>query len=132
TYNFFDGMRIYNTAKAHQLLHWAGLQRKQTELKLAMFEAYFSNKANLEDPETLLDIAESCGLDRDKASEILTEDRYLDQIRDEETKWRHMGITGVPATILENQYLISGAQEPAYFQRALEQLISDLQSGKVG
>ena len=36
-----DG-RVYNTFDAHRLLHWAGLEGRQQELKLALFEAYFT------------------------------------------------------------------------------------------
>ena len=34
--------RIYNTFDAHRLLHWAGLEGKQLELKQALLNAYFA------------------------------------------------------------------------------------------
>ena len=36
-----DG-RVYNTFDAHRLLHWAGLEGRQHQLKLALFDAYFT------------------------------------------------------------------------------------------
>src|SRR6478609_9647419 len=38
--------RIYNTFDAHRLLHWAGEQGKQRELKMALFSAYFTAGEN--------------------------------------------------------------------------------------
>ena len=35
--------RVYNTFDAHRLLHWAGLEGRQRELKLALFEAKFTD-----------------------------------------------------------------------------------------
>ena len=40
TFDYFDGMRMVNTFRAHQLLHWASEQGRQTELKLALFELF--------------------------------------------------------------------------------------------
>ena len=37
-----DDGKVYNTFDAHRLLHWAGLEGRQHELKLALFEAYFT------------------------------------------------------------------------------------------
>ena len=41
TFDYFDAMRMVNTFRAHQLLHWAGEQGRQTELKLELFDAFF-------------------------------------------------------------------------------------------
>ncbi|WP_459665465.1 DsbA family protein, partial [Novosphingobium sp. 11B] len=51
-----DESRIYNTFDAHRLLHWAGEQGRQSELKHALFEAYFTQGANVSRHEVLLDV----------------------------------------------------------------------------
>ena len=38
--SYHEGKRIVNTFRAHQLIHWAQTQGRQTELQLALFEAY--------------------------------------------------------------------------------------------
>src|ERR1700760_817042 len=48
-----EDSRIYNSFDAHRLLHWAGLKGKAVELKLALFEAYFTDSANISDPDVL-------------------------------------------------------------------------------
>lgn len=42
TFNFNDGKRIVNTRDAHILLAYAKESDKQTQLKMRLFEAYFS------------------------------------------------------------------------------------------
>ncbi|PHX44450.1 disulfide bond formation protein DsbA, partial [Pseudomonas sp. NZIPFR-PS2] len=67
-----DGQsRIYNTFDAHRLLHWAGLEGLQYNLKEALFKAYFTDGQNPSDHATLAIIAESVGLDIQRAAEIL-------------------------------------------------------------
>ena len=63
TFDYFDGMRMVNTFRAHQLLHWADGQGRQTELKLALFEAFFSRREDVNDPGCWLAVAARAGLD---------------------------------------------------------------------
>jgi predicted DsbA family dithiol-disulfide isomerase len=115
--------RIYNSFKAHQLLAWAGESGGQTALKLALFTAYFTDQANIADELVLLDAVERAGLDRDEAAAVLAEGRYADQVRAEEAHWRDANITGVPAFIVNDKYMIPGAQEAETFVRYLEKVI---------
>lgn len=62
TFDYFDGMRMVNTFRAHQLLHWASEQGRQTELKLALFDAFFTRRENVNVPEVLVAVAGRVGL----------------------------------------------------------------------
>ncbi len=110
TFDYADDMRMYNTFQAHQLLHWAGELGKQTELKLAYFEAFFTRRENVSDPQVLADVAATAGLDREEALKVLEDGRYADVVRASEQLWMQRGIQGVPAIILNQKYLVSGAQ----------------------
>jgi predicted DsbA family dithiol-disulfide isomerase len=68
--------RIYNTFDAHRLLHWAGIEGRQLELKRALFAAYFQEGVNVSDQGVLTQIAEQAGLDRTAAREVLESDRF--------------------------------------------------------
>jgi predicted DsbA family dithiol-disulfide isomerase len=120
-----DG-RVYNTFDAHRLLHWAGLEGRQRELKLALFEAYFTNCLNPSDPDVLADAAEKAGLDRQAATEVLSSDRYGTDVREEESAWRARGINSVPAIIINGRYLISGGQPPELFEQAIRKVASEM------
>ena len=53
-FNYFDEMRMYNTFDAHQLIHWSGQYGKQTELKLRLFAAFFSEGKAVDEQEVLI------------------------------------------------------------------------------
>lgn len=110
TFNYADDMRMYNTFKAHQLLHWAGTQGRQHDLKMALFGSFFTHRRNVDDPEVLADAAAEIGLDRDAALAVLADGRYAEKIRQEEQFWTSRGIQGVPAMVFNQQHLLVGAQ----------------------
>jgi predicted DsbA family dithiol-disulfide isomerase len=114
-----DDSRIYNTFDAHRLLHWAGLEGHQSELKHALFEAYFTNGQNPGDHDVLVAAAAKVGLDADAAREVLTSGRYADEVRAAEDGYRSKGIDAVPAIIVNDKYLISGGQPAEVFEEAL-------------
>lgn len=122
-FNYSSNSRIYNTRKAHKLLAWAGETGGQTALKLALFHAYFTDQRNISDTDVLLAIVGEAGLDRQAAEEALNDQRY-DEIVDAELRhWDMQNITGVPAFIVNGQYMIPGAQDAETFVRVLEKII---------
>jgi len=121
-FDYFDGMRMYNTFHAHQLLHWAGEQGLQNELKLALFEAFFSRRENVGDPEILVAAAAKARLDSKQAREVLESARYSDIVRTEQARWLDKEVHAVPAFFFNNGFPVSGAQEPETFVRVLNRL----------
>jgi predicted DsbA family dithiol-disulfide isomerase len=119
-----DG-RVYNTFDAHRLLHWAGLEGPQHPLKLALFEAYFTLCLDPSDHGVLADAAERAGLDREAAAEVLASGRYADEVRAAERVWLAKGISGVPAVIINERYLISGGQPAEVFENAIRRIAAD-------
>jgi predicted DsbA family dithiol-disulfide isomerase len=111
-----------NTFDAHRLVKWAGEQGKQTAMKKALFEAYFGKDAVITDPEVLAECAASAGLDADAARQLLATDDYTQTVREDEAKWQKAGISSVPAFVINDQYLISGAQEPETLVQAFKDI----------
>jgi predicted DsbA family dithiol-disulfide isomerase len=122
SFDYFDGMRIYNTFLAHQLLHWAAHTGKQTELKLALFEAFFSRRENVGDPNMLALIATRAGLDQQQALEVLESGRYAREVRREQARWLDQEVHAVPMFYFNNSFPVPGAQEAQTFVRVLEKL----------
>jgi predicted DsbA family dithiol-disulfide isomerase len=114
--------RIYNTFDAHRLLHWAELQGRQRELKMALFEAYFTKGENPGAHEVLTRVAAEIGLDATEAAEVLATGAYEEEVREQEAFFQRQGITGVPAVIINQRHLISGGQPPDVFEKALRQI----------
>ena len=114
--------RIYNTLDAHRLLHWAGEAGPagaQKALKQALFEAYFGQARNPGDPDLLVRLAASVGLDAEQARAVVDSRAFADVVRSHAQQWRARGIQSVPAVILDNAHCISGAQPPEVYVQAL-------------
>lgn len=123
-FRYSSESRIYNTHKAHELLTWAGdVGGRQTALKLALFQAYFTDQCNISDESVLLDNVEGVGLDRAEAAAVLADGRYAAAVDAEIAHWQDQNITGVPAFIIAGKYMIPGAQDVATFVRVLERII---------
>ena len=121
-FEYFDGMRMGNTFRAHQLLHWAAEQGCQTPLKLALFEAFFSRREDVSDLDVLVDVAGRVGLATDEARNILTSEGNAQAVREEQHLWREKDIHAVPAFFFNEQYFVPGAQEAETFVRVLNKI----------
>ena len=118
--------RVYNTFDAHRLLHWAGQElglEKQAILKKELLNTYFCLAVNLDDQHNLLDAVTRSGLDQDRALEVLKNNEFAKEVRTEEATYTNAGINSVPAIILNDQYLMQGAQPSESFVNAFAQLI---------
>jgi predicted DsbA family dithiol-disulfide isomerase len=126
-FNMDKRTRIYNTFDAHRLLHWAGTEGRQHELKRALFATYFTEGRNPSDREVLIDAAKAAGLDPAQAREVLESDRYAKEVRDREQFYQRSGIHAVPSVIVNNQYLIQGGQPVEVFEQALRKIAAESQ-----
>ncbi|WP_137166654.1 DsbA family oxidoreductase [Salinimonas lutimaris] len=114
-----------NTFDGHRLVKWATRFDKQTPMKLALFDAYFGKGLSVDDPNVLLDAAQQAGLDRTLAAEILNSDEYSEQVRQEEQQYQQAGVSSVPAFVINQKYLISGAQEPDALAKTLRDIAAE-------
>ena len=121
-FEFGDRTRVWNTFDAHRLLHWAGLEGRQRELKHALLRAYHGRGENPGAHEVLLKLAGEVGLDVERARDVLESGRYAAEVRAEERHWQELGIHSVPSVIVDGRHLIQGGQPPEVFERALRQL----------
>lgn len=118
----FAAIRIGpNTLDAHRLLHWASMEGRQVQDRVAtaLFKANFEEGRNVGDHAVLAEIAESCGMDRKLSENLLASDADRDTILGEIEAAQKMGVTGVPFFIIDGQYAISGAQTPDVLADAL-------------
>ncbi len=115
---------VYNTFDCHRLIHWAGAQgdhQAAWRLKGRLLEAYFTDAHDMDLAQTLLDAVEKAGLSRHQASEVLQSDEFAHAVRSAETRFQMLGIQAVPAIILNNRYLVQGAQPVEHLQAAIAQ-----------
>jgi predicted DsbA family dithiol-disulfide isomerase len=115
--------RMWNTHRAHQLIHWARETGRQTALAEALFAAHFERGERLADDAVLLDAVEAAGLDRDAAADVLASASESGAVRALEARFADMGVTGVPAIIFDERGLVMGAQGPETFARLIVRMI---------
>ncbi len=122
---FGERHRIWNTFDAHRLLHWAGLEGFQRELKHALLAAYHTHGENPGSHEVLLRLVGELGQDVARARELLESNEYADEVRRHEHAWQQLGISSVPSIVINDRHLIQGGQPPEVFAQALRQIAAE-------
>ncbi|GFE50272.1 polyketide biosynthesis protein [Roseobacter cerasinus] len=119
----FEGMqRTPNTLDAHRLIHWAGIEQRQTEAVDALFQAYFVEARDIGDHDVLADIADSIGMDAAVVRKLLQSDADAEDIRTRDAHSRQMGVKSVPTFILASQHAVPGAQPPELWAKVIAEL----------
>ncbi len=124
-FQFDENSRIVNTFKAHQLIHWAASQSRELghSLKLALFSAYFTQQLDISDTDVLLGIVSTLKMDLEAAQRVLDDGTHQAVIRNEQKIWTDRGITGVPAMVFNQKYLVSGAQGTENYTEILNKVV---------
>lgn len=122
TFNF-ENMKPTNTFDAHRLAKFAKVHGKEKVVTESLLHAYFTESKNLSELETLADIAEATGLDRQETLQVLNDKTaYANDVRIDEGIAQQYQVTGVPYFIVNQKYAISGAQPLETFVGALQQV----------
>ena len=118
---------LWNTFEAHKLLRWAldaAGPEAQTRLKLALFAAHFQRRRNIGDWSELLAIAEAEGFDREAARAALDDRAIAEKVRAEERLAWDNNVSGVPAMVVDRQFIVPGAQEPETYVNVLRKVVA--------
>lgn len=119
----FEGMtRTPNTLDALRLIHWAGIEDKQTAAVSALFEAYFVEARDIGDIDVLSDISDTAGLDAALIRKLLMSDADKEEIQGRDAHARKMGITSVPTFIVGQRHAVPGAQQPDLWAKVIADL----------
>ncbi len=122
TINFEAMQRTPNTLNAHRLIHWAGVEGRQTAAVAALFHAYFVDARDIGDAEVLADIADSIEMDAAVVTRLLSTDVDAEDIRKRDAHSRQMGVSSVPTFIVAGKHAVPGAQSPALWTQVIEEL----------
>ncbi len=122
----FEHTLVANTKQAHRLLHFAKEKGKQDELKERLFQVYFEEGKNIDQQETLLHCAESVGLARGEAKQVLDSASFDAAIDQDVYESRLIGVQGVPFFVFDRKYGISGAQPDEVFDQTLQQALQEI------
>lgn len=116
-----------NTADAHRLLWWAlaeGGPSVQGALKQSLMLAYFTEGANIGDPDVLVDRAAGCGLDADTARSFLASEDGVEALAVGLQRAAEYGITAVPTYVIDGRWSVPGAQDGHVFEQVLRRVMT--------
>lgn len=117
----FDRAVPANTFRAQRLIHLAKSHGLQNEAEEILFQAYFSEGLNIDDQQTLLELADKIGLDATESKEVLNGDLYTDSVLADIREAQQLGVRGVPFFVFDRKVAVSGAQDVSVFLEVLEE-----------
>ena len=118
-FNFEAVERAPNTLNAHRLIHWAGVEARQSQVVTALFRAYFTDGRDIGDAEVLADLADSAGMDGAVVARLLASDADVADIQARDRHSREMGVTSVPTFIVDHRHAVPGAQPVAMWDKVI-------------
>jgi predicted DsbA family dithiol-disulfide isomerase len=130
-FQFSPNSRIVNTFAAHQGLDFALSIGKQHPLKMALFEAHFTQGRDVSKQDVLLEVAAEVGLNVEDAQKVLSDGALAQNVREKQQFWTERGISGVPSMIFNSKYLVTGAQGADNYTQLLNRTAQEMQGEPV-
>jgi predicted DsbA family dithiol-disulfide isomerase len=116
----FDGARHGNTKDAHRLIHLARSVGKDDAMNDRLMKGYFEQRMPIGKRDALRAAAVELGLDGGEVDDMFSSDRFDAEVRAEQDAARKLGISGVPAFVIDGAVAVSGAQSEDTFLIALQ------------
>jgi len=112
--------RVPSSIDSHRLVQFASRRGLGNEATEALYQAYFLEGQDTSSRLALYDIAERLGFDGIEVREYFYSDENVAEIRDQNSRAHRLGISGVPAFIIDGNFSVSGAQEPQVLNRLID------------
>ena len=120
--NFDDIKRTPNTLNAHRLIHWAGLEQKQNSAVDLLFSEYFVNGNDISNENILINIANKIKMNKENIGQSINSDEDLQNINARIQNAGEKGVNGVPCFIINNQYVLQGAQSTELWIKVIDEI----------
>jgi predicted DsbA family dithiol-disulfide isomerase len=124
-FDFFDEMRMSNTFEAHILLDYAKGFGKQTELKMQLTKAFFSDRKDVSNRDILKQALLAVGLNSKEALAKLDNEEARKKIRSTQEYWKNLGVTSVPTIVFNHKSAVTGAQAVDTFKKVLTEILNE-------
>lgn len=116
--------RSPNTVDAHRLILWAGREALQEDVVEALFTAYFSEGRDIGDHAVLADIAAMTGMPAGTSERLAGDDDRAETVAEVENAYR-IGVSGVPAFIIDQRIAVMGAYPSEALIQAINQSLEE-------
>jgi len=121
--DFSKRTHYYNSNKGHRLMHYSEGHNKQQAMNELLMDTYFKRGLDINNTKVLLDLAEQLGLDRTQAEKALTSDEVTQAMARKQKRVQSLGLSSVPAFILNGDTLITGSNSVGFFEETLVALM---------
>ncbi|MEE2760172.1 MAG: DsbA family oxidoreductase [Pseudomonadota bacterium] len=112
--------RVPNTIDSHRLIRFAEREGRADEVVEAVFKSYFLEGHDIGRRSTLTEIGARIGLDVTELTQYLAGNDDRTEVLEQNIRAHRLGISGVPAFIIDSQFSLSGAQDPLAIRRLLD------------
>lgn len=117
--------RMVSSRRALEATEYAREQGKHDVFHRIVFRKLFADDEDISRWPALRAAAEEAGLDPDEMQQRTEAALYTAAVDGQVAQARRLGITGVPAFIFDNKYLLMGAQPYEVFHQVMAQLAED-------
>ena len=104
----FASAQATNSFDAHRLIALSSTQGLGEPMSQRLFSAYFSEGLLISDRDVLNSLAREVGVEG--APDLWTSGAFVDEVRADETEAAELGISGVPAMLMDHKFMVLGAQ----------------------
>jgi len=111
------------TLDAHTGAKFAAAHGRLREYQQALFRAQFHRELRLDSRQTLSLLAAEAGLPPDDFLSALDSDEYRRAVLIDQAQAVQLGVTGVPALVIGNRYLLVGARPPEALADMIERVL---------
>ena len=118
-----------NSRPALVLEKYAESQGKGAAFHVAAMRAYWEQARDIGDMAVLREIAEQVGLNTKDFEQILASEAFDGQVTADIELAYEYGMTGVPALVFADHYLLMGAQPYEVLKQVVERVIDEEKSG---
>lgn len=117
-----------NTFNLHRVMQFAERSGKGLDFFSEVQDRFFSGEIDPYDTDTMVEVAQSLGLDGDRVREVLASDEFAEEVRADVSEGTALGAQGVPFMVFGRRIAASGAQSVTAYGQALDQALEALAS----
>jgi predicted DsbA family dithiol-disulfide isomerase len=97
---------------------------QQIQLKERLLKAYFTDGLDVGSKEVIVQCARDCDFDAEALANWLDTDAGYAEVKADLEGAAMRDITAVPSFVINDQFLIPGAQDPEVFVNVIEKILS--------
>jgi predicted DsbA family dithiol-disulfide isomerase len=114
--------KVPNSRKALMVAELARDRGFLQALHPRLFDAYWARGRDIGDEQVLVEEGTAVGLEEGEVLEVVRDGRYLEGIKEQTQAALQLGAGGVPAWLIDKQFLVPGAQPHDVFTRVMARL----------